>query len=85
MNDPTSKSIMALVHDLTGSMPADEDENLIEGGHIDSFVVVEFVECLEDLFGVAFKPVDMRIDNFLSVRRMTETVAAIQERGENNS
>lgn len=54
----------------------DEAENLLAAGIIDSLGILRLVSFVEEKFGIEVPDEDVTIDNFQSVKSMTDYVAA---------
>ena len=54
----------------------DESENLLAAGIIDSLGILRLVSFVEEKFGIEVPDEDVTIDNFQSVKSMTDYVAA---------
>lgn len=53
----------------------DESENLLAAGIIDSLGILRLVSFVEEKFGIEVPDEDVTIDNFQSVKSMTDYVA----------
>ncbi len=54
----------------------DESENLLAAGIIDSLGILRLVSFVEEKFGIEVPDEDVTIDNFQSVKSMTDYVAS---------
>lgn len=54
----------------------DESENLLAAGIIDSLGILRLVSFVEEKFGIEVPDEDVTIDNFQSVKSMSDYVAA---------
>ena len=54
----------------------DETENLLAAGIIDSLGILRLVSFVEEKFGIEVPDEDVTIDNFQSIKSMTDYVAA---------
>ena len=64
---------------LRGESLVGDEQNLIEGGIIDSLGVFQLIGFLEDSFSVQVEPAEVTAENFASVDALTRFVTAKQE------
>ncbi|MBK8901265.1 MAG: acyl carrier protein [Anaerolineaceae bacterium] len=63
-----------LMNGATGDL--DETKNLLAAGIIDSLGILRLVSFVEEKFGIEVPDEDVTIDNFQSIKSMTDYVAA---------
>jgi acyl carrier protein len=80
MSDTTLEIVLRTIQELFPDLPDDPNADLVDGGPIDSFAIIDIVEGLEDAFGVAFTPEDMRYENFSTLTHIVDLIEAIKKR-----
>jgi acyl carrier protein len=53
------------------------DDDLVDGGLLDSLVLVELMVALEDAFGIRIDVADLDVEDFRTVRRISRLVARL--------
>jgi acyl carrier protein len=79
MNEVSERLQRIFVDTLNIQIPSEETD-LIEAGYIDSLALVELLFAIEREFAVTVPLDELEIDNFRSVRRISELVAAANGR-----
>ncbi|MBE6097707.1 MAG: acyl carrier protein [Schwartzia succinivorans] len=65
--DELLKKIEQLLKESNEDIPSDYTVDLLEGGYIDSFDIVNLVSSLEEKFDIDINPEDIIPENFCSV------------------
>lgn len=74
------KEILKVIQNFNDEIPADISINLLDGGFIDSFDVVNIVSELEESFNVEIPPEKIIPENFDSIGHITELIAKLKKR-----
>lgn len=69
MND-NEKRILEILHSFNEEIPNDIRMNLLAGGYIDSFDIVNIVADIEEIFHIEIDPEMIVPDNFDTVEHM---------------
>lgn len=69
--------ILKVIRNFNDEIPSDASVNLLDGGFIDSFDIVNIVSELEEHFGVEIEAEDIIPENFDSVAHMTILMSKI--------
>jgi len=75
-----SERLQRIFVDALNIQVPSEDTDLIEAGYIDSLALVELLFAIEKEFSVSVPLDELEVDNFRSVRRIGELVAAANGR-----
>jgi len=73
MND-IEKKILEILKSFNDDIPADTKTNLLAGGYIDSFDIVNIVSDIEGTFGIEILPEDIVPEKFENIGEMAKLV-----------
>lgn len=74
------REILGVIKNFNDEIPADISINLLDGGFIDSFDVVNIVSELEESFNVEIPPEEIIPENFDSIEHITKLIANLKMR-----
>lgn len=74
------KEILGVIQNFNDEIPTDISINLLDGGFIDSFDVVNIVSELEEAFNVEIPPEEIIPENFDSIEHITKLIAKLKAR-----
>ena len=64
--------IIDIIKAFNDEIPTDVNEDLLHGGYIDSFDIVNIVADFEAVFKIEIKPEDIVPENFNTIRHMVK-------------
>lgn len=70
----TEKKILEILHMFNEEIPVDSKINLLTGGYIDSFDIVNIVSEIEEAFQLEIEPEDIIPENFDTIEHMADTL-----------
>ena len=74
------REILGVIKNFNDEIPADISINLLDGGFIDSFDVVNIVSELEESFNVEITPEEIIPENFDSIEHIAKLIAKLKTR-----
>ena len=77
MNDK-EKKIVEILQSFNDEIPTDIGMNLLAGGYIDSFDIVNIVADIEETFNIEIIPEKIVPENFENVKQMTKLVEEME-------
>ena len=77
MND-NEKRILEILHSFNDDIPNDVKTNLLAGGYIDSFDIVNIVSELEESFNIEIIPEKIVPENFENLSQMAKLVREME-------
>lgn len=81
MTEPHLAELGRIFADVTGSEPADQDADLIEGGVIDSLALVELLFAIEQELGIEIPAEKLEVERFRTLANLAELVAECRALG----
>jgi len=78
--DATIARAAMLVERVVGVRTSDVDQDLVDGGLLDSLALVELLQAIEEEFGVDFPVEELELDVLRSVRSIARYVDELQAR-----
>ena len=73
------EKLLAILEDLNPGVDYENCEDLIDGHHLDSLLIISLIAELEDAFDVTIPAVEIVPDNFNSAKRMMAMIKRLQE------
>lgn len=73
------QELLNVIQEINDDVPMDTSMNLLEGGYIDSFDIVNIVSEMEEYFRVGIPPEEIVPENFISVDRMFDMMQRIMK------
>jgi len=73
------EKLLAILEDLNPGVDYENCEDLIDGHHLDSLLIISLIAELEDAFDVTIPAVEIVPDNFNSAKRMMAMIERLQE------
>ena len=73
------ETILDLIEEVKPGLRPDPDEELIKSGRLDSVEVMSLVMALTGEFDIEITPLDLKEENFHTVRAIESLVARLQE------
>lgn len=74
------EELMKILNELRPDVDFEKEEEMIDGGILDSFDIVSLVGELNDHFDIEIQVEDLLPENFNSAKAMLELVSRMQER-----
>ena len=62
--------LLDILREFNEDIPADTEVDLLAGGYIDSFDIVNIVSAVEDVFGIEIEPEKIIPENFDTIEHM---------------
>lgn len=73
------EKLLEILEDIDPSNDYETEEQLIDGGYLDSLSVLTLVSELEDAFDIEISPTDLVPANFNSMKSMWEMIQRLQK------
>ena len=73
------KELMQILNEIRPDVDFESEEDLVDGGILDSFDIVALVGELNDAFDIEIKPNDLIPRNFNSAEAMMELIEKLQK------
>lgn len=73
------EQLLEILEDINPDIDYETEDQLIDGGHLDSLSILSLVAELEDAFEIEITPVDLVPVNFNSAKAMWNIIQRLQE------
>ena len=73
------KKLLAILSDLNPDVDFENEDALIDGGILDSFVIVSLVAEIDDVFGVQIPAEELTAENFNSVQALHALIRRLED------